>query len=188
MSAGGRSRSSRAVSSRSPDARAALRVRRSGRQPVARPPVRHPVDRHDRASRCSCSAPSSWPRRISSVSATSGAESAEMSVYLDDDASAENRQAVEALLAAGRLVAGHQFVSKDEALRGSRRRSRIWRARSRRSKGTRCRRPTKCGCRPAPGAKDAVAQLAVQARTDAGRVRRPVRPAVARPPALGRGR
>lgn len=43
--------------------------------------------------------------------------SAEMSVYLTDDASAENRQAVEALLSAGRLVTGHQFVSKDEALR-----------------------------------------------------------------------
>jgi cell division transport system permease protein len=43
--------------------------------------------------------------------------SAEMSVYLNDDASAENRQAVEALLSGGRLVAGHQFVSKDEALR-----------------------------------------------------------------------
>ena len=43
--------------------------------------------------------------------------SAEMSVYLADEASAENRQAVEALLAAGPQVAGHQFVSKDEALR-----------------------------------------------------------------------
>jgi len=43
--------------------------------------------------------------------------SAEMSVYLADDASVENRQAVEALLANGTLVAGHQFVSKDEALR-----------------------------------------------------------------------
>ena len=41
--------------------------------------------------------------------------SAEMSVYLADDASAENRQAVESLLAAGPHVAGHQFVSKDEA-------------------------------------------------------------------------
>ena len=43
--------------------------------------------------------------------------SAEMSVYLADDASLENRQAVEALLANGTLVAGQQFVSKDEALR-----------------------------------------------------------------------
>ena len=43
--------------------------------------------------------------------------SAEMSVYLADDASPENRQAVEALLAPGTLVAGHQFVSKDEAMR-----------------------------------------------------------------------
>jgi cell division transport system permease protein len=43
--------------------------------------------------------------------------SAEMSVYLADDASPENRQAIEALLAPGALVAGHQFVSKDEALR-----------------------------------------------------------------------
>jgi cell division transport system permease protein len=43
--------------------------------------------------------------------------SAEMSVYLDDAASAENRQAVEALLSGGRLVSGHLFVSKEEALR-----------------------------------------------------------------------
>jgi cell division transport system permease protein len=43
--------------------------------------------------------------------------SAEMSVYLADDASPENRQAVEALLAPGTVVAGHQFVSKDEAMR-----------------------------------------------------------------------
>lgn len=43
--------------------------------------------------------------------------SAEMSVYLVDEASAEQRQAVEALLSAGPIVAGHQFVSKDEALR-----------------------------------------------------------------------
>jgi cell division transport system permease protein len=43
--------------------------------------------------------------------------SAEMSVYLADDASVENRQVIEALLANGALVAGHQFVSKDEALR-----------------------------------------------------------------------
>jgi cell division transport system permease protein len=44
-------------------------------------------------------------------------QSAEMSVYLADDVSAENRQAVEAVLSSGPLVAGHQFVSKDEALR-----------------------------------------------------------------------
>jgi cell division transport system permease protein len=43
--------------------------------------------------------------------------SAEMSVYLADDVSAENRQGVESLLAPGPLVASHQFVSKDEALR-----------------------------------------------------------------------
>jgi cell division transport system permease protein len=43
--------------------------------------------------------------------------SAEMSVYLADDASPENRQAIEALLASGAVVAGHQFVSKDEAMR-----------------------------------------------------------------------
>jgi cell division transport system permease protein len=43
--------------------------------------------------------------------------SAEMSVYLADDASPEQRQAVEALLSPGPLVAGHQFISKDEALR-----------------------------------------------------------------------
>ena len=43
--------------------------------------------------------------------------SAEMSVYLADEASVEQRQAVEALLSTGPLVAGHQFISKDEALR-----------------------------------------------------------------------
>jgi cell division transport system permease protein len=43
--------------------------------------------------------------------------SAEMSVYLADDASPEQRQAVEALLSPGPLVASHQFISKDEALR-----------------------------------------------------------------------
>ena len=43
--------------------------------------------------------------------------SAEMSVYLVDDVSAEHRSEVEELLASGSLVAGHQFVSKDEALR-----------------------------------------------------------------------
>ncbi len=42
--------------------------------------------------------------------------SAEMSVYLTDDATPSDRQAVESLLASGSLVAGHQFVTKDEAL------------------------------------------------------------------------
>ena len=42
--------------------------------------------------------------------------SAEMSIYLNDDATPADRQAVEALLAPGPIVAGHQFVSKDEAL------------------------------------------------------------------------
>ena len=42
--------------------------------------------------------------------------SAEMSVYLSDDATPADRQAVESLLVAGPIVAGHQFVSKEEAL------------------------------------------------------------------------
>ena len=42
--------------------------------------------------------------------------SAEMSIYLNDDATPADRQAVEALLAPGPIVAGHQFVSKEEAL------------------------------------------------------------------------
>jgi cell division transport system permease protein len=42
--------------------------------------------------------------------------SAEMSVYLSDAATPADRQAVEALLAPGPIVAGHQFVSKEEAL------------------------------------------------------------------------
>src|SRR5262245_45377153 len=42
--------------------------------------------------------------------------SAEMSVYIDDDASEETRKIVEGLLAPGRVVAEFQFVSKQEAL------------------------------------------------------------------------
>ena len=42
--------------------------------------------------------------------------SAEMSVYLADDATAENRAEVEKILAPGPLVQGFTFVSKDEAL------------------------------------------------------------------------
>src|SRR5258705_14001621 len=41
---------------------------------------------------------------------------AEMSVYLKDDVSAEQRQAVEALLAPGGVIAGREYVSKAEAL------------------------------------------------------------------------
>jgi cell division transport system permease protein len=43
--------------------------------------------------------------------------SAEMSVYLADDAQDSDRRAVESLLATGPVVAGHEYVSKDEALR-----------------------------------------------------------------------
>lgn len=43
--------------------------------------------------------------------------SAEMSVYLNDDATPADRAAVEDLLAPGAIVAGRQYVSKDEALR-----------------------------------------------------------------------
>jgi len=42
--------------------------------------------------------------------------SAEMSVYIDDDATPEARTVVEGLIAPGRVVAGYQFVSKVEAL------------------------------------------------------------------------
>src|SRR5580765_462852 len=42
--------------------------------------------------------------------------SAEMSVYIDDDATPEARTAVETMLAPGRVVAAYQFVSKVEAL------------------------------------------------------------------------
>ena len=42
--------------------------------------------------------------------------SAEMSVYLSDDATSADRQTVESLLAPGPIVAGYQFVSKEEAL------------------------------------------------------------------------
>jgi cell division transport system permease protein len=41
---------------------------------------------------------------------------AEMSVYLSDGVTESDRQAIEALLASGPMVAGHQFVTKDEAL------------------------------------------------------------------------
>ncbi len=42
---------------------------------------------------------------------------AEMSVYLLDDATPEERRAIEGLIAPGALVASAEFVSKDEALR-----------------------------------------------------------------------
>jgi cell division transport system permease protein len=42
--------------------------------------------------------------------------SAEMSVYLTDEATASDRDAVQAVLASDSVVAGHQFVTKDEAL------------------------------------------------------------------------
>jgi cell division transport system permease protein len=42
---------------------------------------------------------------------------AEVSVYLTDQATADDRQAIERLLAPGALVASVEFVSKDEALR-----------------------------------------------------------------------
>jgi cell division transport system permease protein len=42
--------------------------------------------------------------------------SAEMSVYLDDDATPADRAALERLLAPGEIVAGVQYVSKDQAL------------------------------------------------------------------------
>jgi len=42
--------------------------------------------------------------------------SAEMSVYLDNDATAENKAEVEKILAPGPLVEGSTFVSKEEAL------------------------------------------------------------------------
>src|SRR5258707_193515 len=42
--------------------------------------------------------------------------SAEMSVYIDDDATPEARIAVEAMLTPGPVVAAYQFVSKVEAL------------------------------------------------------------------------
>lgn len=41
---------------------------------------------------------------------------AEMSVYLDDDATPEARSTVEGVIAPGQIVAGYQFVSKAEAL------------------------------------------------------------------------
>ena len=41
---------------------------------------------------------------------------AEMSVYLDDQVTAEERREIEALLTPGDLVEGRQFVSKNEAL------------------------------------------------------------------------
>lgn len=41
---------------------------------------------------------------------------AELSVYLDDEATPEDRAAIERLIAPGPLVAGHEYVSKVEAL------------------------------------------------------------------------
>ena len=42
--------------------------------------------------------------------------SAELSVYLDDEATDEEKIAIERLIAPGSLVAGYDFVSKDEAM------------------------------------------------------------------------
>jgi cell division transport system permease protein len=42
---------------------------------------------------------------------------AELSVYLDDEATPEDRSAIERLVAPGVLVAGHEYVSKAEALK-----------------------------------------------------------------------
>ena len=42
---------------------------------------------------------------------------AELSVYLNDEATPEDRSAIEGLLAPGALVAGHEYVSKAEALK-----------------------------------------------------------------------
>ena len=41
---------------------------------------------------------------------------AEMSVYLDDDATPEARSTVEGFIAPGQVVVGYRFVSKAEAL------------------------------------------------------------------------
>jgi cell division transport system permease protein len=42
---------------------------------------------------------------------------AELSVYLDDEVTPEDRSAIERLVAPGALVAGHEYVSKAEALK-----------------------------------------------------------------------
>jgi cell division transport system permease protein len=42
---------------------------------------------------------------------------AELSVYLDDEATPEDRAAIERLVAPGALIAGHEYVSKAEALK-----------------------------------------------------------------------
>jgi cell division transport system permease protein len=42
---------------------------------------------------------------------------AELSVYLNDEATPEDRSAIEGVLAPGALVAGHEYVSKAEALK-----------------------------------------------------------------------
>lgn len=88
--------------------------------------------------------------------------SAEMSVYLADDASAENRQAVEALLAAGQLVAGHQFVSKEEALRRFKATFADLAGAVETVEGNPLPASYEVRLQAAPGAKDAVAQLAAQ--------------------------
>src|SRR5689334_24687697 len=43
-------------------------------------------------------------------------QAAELSVYLKDDATLENRAAIERILAPGDLVQSHEFVSKQEAV------------------------------------------------------------------------
>jgi len=86
--------------------------------------------------------------------------SAEMSVYLADDASAENRQAVEALLVTGPLVAGHEFVTKEEALRRFKATFADLASAVETVEGNPLPASYEVRLQAAPGAKDAVAQLA----------------------------
>ena len=88
------------------------------RQPLARPAVRAAVDGDDRAWRCSSSAAFLLVTSNLERLGDEWSRAAEMSVYLARRCVGGGpARPSSALLAPGALVAGFEFVSKDEALR-----------------------------------------------------------------------
>ena len=92
---------------------------------------------------------------------------AEMSVYLDDQITDQERSAIESALAPSEIVAAHEYVSKETALGASKRRSAISPDRSRRSARIRCPRPTRC-VRTGPATEAGVEALGARLRGTPG--------------------
>ena len=109
-----------------------------------------------------------------------------MSVYLDDEASAADRARRRARAGARqRRRRRSNSCRRTRRSSGSSRPSRIWRRRSIRSKRIRCRRRTKSASSRARAGSASADALAATLRLAARRDRRPLRPPVARPPAVG---